>query len=52
MFAAYIKTRHQTFTTQAKSAVMLRKLLRNYRIKFPESIITVYRDNEMVEFPF
>ena len=52
MFTAFIRVRHYTFTAQAKSAVMLRKLLRNYRIKFPESIITVYRDNEMVEFPF
>lgn len=52
MYTAYIKTRQHTFTAQAKSSVMLRKLLRNYRIKFPESIITVYRDNEMVEFPF
>ena len=52
MFTAYIKTHHQTFTAQAKSAVMLRKLLRNYSIKFPASIITVYRDNEEVEFPF
>lgn len=52
MFTAYIKTRYQTFTAQAKSAVMFRKLLRNYSIKFPESIITVYRNNEKVEFPF
>lgn len=52
MYIAYIKTRQHTFTAQAKSAVMLRKLLRNYRIKFPEIIATVYRDNEKVEFPF
>lgn len=52
MYTAYIKTRQHTFTAQAKSAVMLRKLLRNYSLKFPESIITVYRDNEKVEFPF
>ena len=52
MYIAYIKTRQHTFTAQSKSAVMLRKLLRNYSIKFPESIITVYRDNEQVEFPY
>lgn len=52
MYTAYIKTSQHTFTAQAKSAVMLRKLLRNYSNRFPASIITVYRDDEKVEFPF
>lgn len=52
MFTAFIRIRQHTFTAQAKSAVMLRKLLRNYRIKFPEIIVAVYRNNEKVEFPF